>query len=101
MAVFLVILDCEKVEAYNRARKRIQPLVACKLSGTTWLVEFDGNASELQQYLQEIILHNDSLFIAALNHDWGSINMHLARRWLTEKRTGGSAGPTAAERDAK
>jgi hypothetical protein len=91
MAVFLVILDCEKVEGYNRARKKIQSLVICKLSGTTWLVEFDGKASELQRYLQEIILHNDSLFIAALNHDWASINMHSARRWLTEKRTTGPA----------
>lgn len=89
MAVFLVMLECEKVESYNRARKRIQPLVNCKLSGTTWLVEFDGDASELQQHLQEITLQNDSLFIAALNHDWASINMHLARRWLTEKRPTG------------
>lgn len=90
MAVFLIILDCEKVEAYNRARKRIQPLVNCKLSGTTWLVEFDGNASELQHHLQETIPQNDSLFIAAMSHDWASINMHLARRWLTEK---GIPGP--------
>jgi hypothetical protein len=85
MAVFLVILEFEKVESYNRARKKIQPLITCKLSGTAWLVEFDGDASELQRYLQEIILQNDSLFISALNHDWASVNMHAARRWLTEK----------------
>jgi hypothetical protein len=85
MAVFLVILEFEKVESYNRARKKIQPLITCKLSGTAWLVEFDGDASELQRYLQEIILQNDSLFISALNHDWASVNMHAARRWLAEK----------------
>ena len=85
MAVFLVILEFEKVESYNRARKRIQPLVTCKLSGTAWLVEFDGDASELQRYLEEIILQNDSLFVSALSHDWASINMHAARRWLTER----------------
>ncbi|MEN3150732.1 hypothetical protein ABCW43_25850 [Neorhizobium sp. IRAMC:178] len=85
MAVFLVILEFEKVESYNRARKRIQPLVTCKLSGTAWLVEFNGDASELQLYLEEIILQNDSLFVSALSPDWASINMHAARRWLTKR----------------
>jgi hypothetical protein len=85
MAVFLVILEFEKVESYNRARKKIQPLVTCKLSGSAWLVEFDGDALELQQYLQESILQNDSLFISELNHDWASVNMHAARRWLAER----------------
>lgn len=84
MAIFSVSYDLYLPSEYKEFYDAIEGYPHTHVMDSCWLIEAQGNAQTIRDWLVEYIDDRDSLFVTRLSRDWAGARTHCGQ-WLNEE----------------